>query len=236
MPTRIDWADSTLNPLGWGCYGPQGTPDKPAPCGYCYAKRQASRNLRKCDLCNQFIPHWHPEQLEKPRKWKRPRKIFWQSMGDLMGGFTPKEQIEQCLAVMRETERHTHIILTKNPRRLAEFNPWPVNCWVGASATNALEADDAIEYLFSTKAKTKFLSVEPLLSWGNHYWELFHVNWLIVGAMTGAKSRPPEGNAVNQIYTDAFDNEIPVFMKSNLRPYWDGELRQEWPKGTNHAG
>lgn len=127
-PSKIPWCDDTVNPQGWGCYGPGGTPWEPKPCWYCYSRDFAARHLRECPLCRSFIPHWHPEQLAKPRRWRQPRKVFWQSMGDLFHPWTPAWQIEAVLAVVRATPQHTHIFCTKNPARYAKFNPWPGNC------------------------------------------------------------------------------------------------------------
>ena len=59
--TKVDWADATLNPLGWGCYGPEGTAENPKPCSYCFAHAMSKRNLNKCELCNDFLPHLHLE-------------------------------------------------------------------------------------------------------------------------------------------------------------------------------
>ena len=164
MSTKIDWADETLNPQGWGCFGPGGTHDNPQPCSYCYAKRMASRMMRTCELCNQFIPHYHPEVMEMPYRWKKPRKIFWQSMGDLFHPHTPDWLIQGVLAVVEANPRHTNIFLTKNPKRLQEFNPWPPNCWVGTTVTNQADADERIPWLLQVDAVVRFVSHEPLLS------------------------------------------------------------------------
>ena len=83
--TKIEWANATINPGGWGCFGPGGTEDNPQRCSYCYAYRLAKRRLRSCKLCNDFVPHYHDEEWTKPWGWSRPRRIFVQSMGDLWG-------------------------------------------------------------------------------------------------------------------------------------------------------
>lgn len=76
--TRIDWADATINPLGWGCYGPTGTADEPRRCGYCYAARLARRNLRNCMLCQQIeqcraasVPLWLKDNLRWPHAMRQ---------------------------------------------------------------------------------------------------------------------------------------------------------------------
>lgn len=115
MPSRIDWCDETVNPLGWGCYGPGGTPESPQPCWYCYAWRMSKGPyVPDCEQCKQFVPHWHPDVFDKLYRWKKPRKIFWQSMGDLFHPCTPAWQIETVLAAVKATPQHTHIFCTKN--------------------------------------------------------------------------------------------------------------------------
>jgi hypothetical protein len=58
MPTRIEWCDDTVNPLGHWCFGPGGTKDNPKPCPYCYARIMARRGMTKCGKCRTFdTPH-----------------------------------------------------------------------------------------------------------------------------------------------------------------------------------
>lgn len=163
--SKIEWCDETINPQGWGCYGPGGTPEKPQPCSYCYAKRMSrGPYVPKCEMCRQFLPHWHPEVLEKPLRWKKPRKIFWQSMGDLFHPFTPAVQIAEIIGrIVMHTPQHTHIFLSKNSSRYAEFNPWPDNCWLGTTVTCQEDADARIPELLKAQAKVLFVSAEPLL-------------------------------------------------------------------------
>lgn len=115
------------------------------------------------------IPHWHPEQLEKPLSWKRGRKIFWQSMGDLFHPYSPQNQILAVKDMTRATPQHTHIFLTKNPSRLCDFNPWPPNCHVGTTVTNQADADERLPWLLKVDAPVRFVSHEPLLGEINIY-------------------------------------------------------------------
>lgn len=250
MPSKIEWCDETLNPQGWGCYGPGGTPVNPQRCSYCYAYRMASRMLRTCELCNQFIPHYHPEAMRKVRQWKKPRRIFWQSMGDLFHPHAPDWLIQGVLAVVEANSRHTHIFLTKNPRRLQEFNPWPPNCWVGTTVTNQADADERIPWLLKVEAPVKFVSHEPLLGPVNvmeglpgpeKYFgaislpffkkqaDYKYINWAIIGAMTGPGAVKVDACEVAALVNEYHDAGVPVFMKNNLKSPM-GRLIQEFPK------
>ena len=168
MPSKIDWCDETLNPQGWGCYGPGGTPEKPQRCWYCYVERQArGPYVPDCEMCRQLIPHWHPERLTQPFRWRKPRRIFWQSMGDLFHHFTPTYQIHAVLGVVRATPQHTHIFCTKNPARYADihsdFGPWPENCILLTTITGLGDEQGRIEQLLRAEAPVLGLSLEPLL-------------------------------------------------------------------------
>jgi protein gp37 len=234
LPTSIEWCDETINPLGWGCYGPGGTPERPQPCSYCYAKRIADRNLRPCPLCREFTPHWHSEQLDKPYRWKKPRRIFVQSMGDLMHPCTPEFQIILVQKMIRALPRHTFMLLTKNTGRYQEFNPWPANAWLGATITNQVDATLRLDDLMLADAPVLYASHEPLLGGVNLFpWlpkrhsdgtlmfsyrlgiQRF-LKWGIIGAMTGPGAVRPNPEWVNTLIGQYRAADIPIFLKDNL--------------------
>src|SRR4029077_6162814 len=81
----------------------------------------------------------HPERLDQPRRWRKPRVIFVNSMSDLFHERVPLAFIEQVFAVMVEAERHVFQVLTKRHERLLELAPslsWPANVWMGVSVEN----------------------------------------------------------------------------------------------------
>lgn len=215
MPSKIEWCDETLNPQGWGCYGPGGTPEKPQRCWYCCVERQAKGPyVPDCELCRQLIPHWHQHRPEKARTWHKPRRIFWQSMGDLFHPCSPSWQIEAVLKVAKATPQHTHIFCTKEPSRYQEFNPWPENCILLTTITGLGDEDQRVVDLLKAEARVLGVSLEPLLGpvrlrliergMTNYYpflgrWKTITANlgltvdagktgrlsWLIIGAYTG---------------------------------------------------
>lgn len=63
----------------------------------------------------------HADVLGVPLRWKKPRRIFVNSMSDLFHKDVPFEFIDQVFAVMALTPRHTYQILTKRPERMAEY-------------------------------------------------------------------------------------------------------------------
>jgi protein gp37 len=181
MPTKIEWAEETWNPVT-GC-----TPISEA-CQNCYAKRMAKRLAGRCGYPKDepFKVTLHPDKLEQPLKWKKPRRIFVCSMGDLFHEDVPVMNIIDCLSTMAEAHWHTFLILTKRPERMmdiithptvandvwlqtsrgvnAEPSPWPLpNIWLGVTAENQARADERIPILLQIPAAKRFVSVEPML-------------------------------------------------------------------------
>jgi protein gp37 len=209
--TKIEWCDYTWNPVTGCLHG----------CAYCYARRLSERFGRS------FLPTLHEDRLGKPAKVEKPSRIFVCSMADLFGEWVPWEWIEAVLGIVQACSWHTFIFLTKDPKRLAEFNPWPENCWVGATATNNVDKEKAIFQFSMVEAKVKFLSLEPLLGPVQINRRDRHLNWVIVGAMTGPRAVKPEAQWVKRLIQGCQAAEIPVFLKDNLR--WPEKI-QGWPR------
>lgn len=231
--TNIEWCDETINPLGWGCYGPKGTAEKPRPCSYCYARKWArgvGGSRRKCPECAAFIPHWHPEMLQKPFDWKKPRRIFVQSMGDLFHPETPAEHIKAVLVVAECCPQHTFIFLTKSPLRYQEFD-FPGNCLLGATATSQFQWDMAVDYFSAWSGRDfYFISAEPLLGpiTPDH---IDVLDWLIIGANSNRGAEKPRCKWGDDLIEAARVSGVPVFVKNNwpwLRysTVWSAD---EWP-------
>lgn len=124
--SRIEWCDATYNPIT-GC-----TPVS-AGCQNCYAERMVKRfphlhnakvpttmAVRNADVLFREI-QFHPDRLDIPLRWKKPRRIFVCSMGDLFHEDVNLSWINQVLAVVACSPRHTFMILTKRPKRMFEY-------------------------------------------------------------------------------------------------------------------
>jgi ATP-dependent exoDNAse (exonuclease V) beta subunit len=103
--------------------------------------------------------------LAQPLRWRKPRKVFVNSMSDLFHASVPDEYIAHVWAVMALTQHHTYQILTKRHERLADLAgelPWHPNVWIGVSIENRrfLQRADALR---SVPASVRFISAEPLL-------------------------------------------------------------------------
>jgi protein gp37 len=186
--TGIEWTDATWNPIvGCSIVSPG--------CTNCYAMRWAYARLDRPH--NQF-PHYRgttqgskaggvwtgklalaPDHIiQAPLKWKKPRRVFVNSMGDLFHEDCPDEWIDHVFIVMASTPQHTFQVLTKRAERMRRYItelrekrsiipdafPWPLpNVWLGVSAEDQRRADERIPLLLDTPAAVRFISAEPLL-------------------------------------------------------------------------
>lgn len=183
--SSIEWTESTWNPVT-GC-------DKVSPgCKHCYAERMARRlrAMGQPNYRNGFAVTLHPHMLELPLRWRRPQRVFVNSMSDLLHADVPLEYVERVFDVMRRAHWHRFQVLTKRAERLAEVDralDWPPNVWMGVS----VELDrygERIDQLRGTGAKLKFLSLEPLLGPLPDL-NLEGIAWVIVGGESGPGAR-----------------------------------------------
>lgn len=132
----------------------------------------------------------HPERIKQPLRWRRPRRVFVNSMSDLFHHDVPDSFIADVFRVMREARQHTFQILTKRPERAVQWfskirewnscmvyqrdaeradfvgkaDAWPLpNVWIGISVEDQAAADERIPLLLKISAAVRFLSVEPML-------------------------------------------------------------------------
>jgi protein gp37 len=190
--TSIEWTEATWNPVT-GC-------TKVSPgCAYCYAERITTRLGGPRFLPSLATVRPHPERLQQPLRWKRPRLIFTCSMSDLFHEDVPTTFLADVFETMRSAHWHIFQVLTKRPERMRRFfEEWgdpPSNVWLGVSVENQRWANTRIPVLLEVPARVRFVSCEPLLGrldlsrWlGPHA-----VNWVIVGGESGG---PPNRRLV----------------------------------------
>lgn len=205
----IEWTESTWNPLT-GC-------DKVSPgCKHCYAERMSKRlkAMGQPKYANEFDLTLHESALDEPLHWKKPQVIFVNSMSDLFHKDVPVEFIQRTFDVMRRAHWHTFQVLTKRAERLEEISPsieWPVNVWMGVSV-EAEKYTSRIDHLRRTGAKTKFLSLEPLLGPLSNL-DLDGIDWVITGGESGPGARPMQAEWVTEIRDQCQAANVPFFFK-----------------------
>ena len=215
--STIEWTEMTWNPVT-GC-------SKVSPgCKHCYAERMAKRlhAMGQPNYRNGFLPTLQPQMLEAPLSWKKPRRIFVNSMSDLFHEDVPLEYIQEVFAVMTRAHWHEFQILTKRAERLEELSrslEWPSNVWMGVSVENA-DYCFRIDHLRNSGASTKFLSLEPLLG-PLPALDLTAIHWAIVGGESGPGARPMNENWVLEIMQQCKDASVAFFFKQ-----WGGPFKK----------
>ena len=148
------------------------------------------------------------------------------SMGDFFDPDVPDLWRDLVFRVILEAEQHTFLILTKQSIPYEMEYEVPSNVWFGVSLDGkTTDTDWALEDLLMSYAPFRFVSFEPLLGPVSFDAEL--VDWVIIGAQTGAGAIAPKKEWVKSIINTARDEGKPVFLKNNLN--WP-EMIQEWPE------
>ncbi len=214
--SHIEWTDATWNPVT-GC-----TKISPG-CKHCYAERLSKRlqAMGQENYRNGFDVTLQPQMLEHPLRWKKPRRVFVNSMSDLFHGGVPTNYIKRVFNIMERANWHQFQVLTKRSERLleiSEFLPWPPQIWMGVS----VEREDyiyRIDHLRRTKAAVKFLSIEPLLG-SLRRLPLRGIDWVIVGGESGPHARPMDPSWVKEIRDRCAAVNVPFFFKQ-----WGGVVK-----------
>lgn len=163
--SKIEWTDVTWNPIT-GC-----SPTSEG-CEHCYAERMAHRLAGRFGYPGDdpFRVTLHGDRLDDPFHWRKPRKVFVCSMGDLFHEDVPdvyRDSVLFPMYVLDAEPLHTWILLTKRPGRAREYlggrPPLPPNVWLGVTAENQQRADERIPILLDTPAAKRFVSCEPML-------------------------------------------------------------------------
>ena len=220
--SAIEWTDATWNPVR-GC-------SKISPgCLHCYAETFAERwrGIPGHPYEQGFDLRLVPEKLGEPLGWKRPRRIFVNSMSDLFQEGVPLEFIKSVFTTMRKADWHTYQILTKRHERMNEVVNkhlrWVKNkehIWLGVSVENRSYGLPRIDALRKTNAALRFLSIEPLLE-DLGTLDLSGIDWVIVGGESGPNARPIEASWVISIRDQCQDQGVPFFFKQ-----WGGTRKQ----------
>jgi protein gp37 len=251
--SKIEWCDAS-----WNCI--RGCSRVSRGCEHCYAERQALRGAYSerttaagtstgpgpyngLVVMKDAGPQWTgevrfiPELLEQPLRWRRPRKIFVNSMSDLFHEKVQDNQIAAIFRVMTEAKRHTFQILTKRASRMCEYfkepRPWtryPLpNVWLGVSVEDQKTADERIPLLLQTPAAVRWVSYEPALgpvdfsAWPKRVWlrvvgddgaaDRGRIDWLVAGGESGPGARPVHPQWIRAARDQCMEAGVPFFFK-----------------------
>ena len=262
--SKIEWCDTTWNPIVGCCH-------KSAGCDSCYAARMAFRlghgGLMKpgptrdayAKVIDPQTRQWNGEiafirkNLQTPLRWRKPRRIFVGSMGDLGHPGVKTQDLDRLLEVINDTPQHTYMFLTKRPIQLeknlyevSRSNPFRIlgdgdylpNLWFGVTAENQRYADERIPELLKIPAAIHFVSCEPLLSHVDLTPWIDQLDWVIAGGESGPNARAADPNwSFRSLRNQCVWTDTPFFFKQwggvNKRRtgrLLDGREHNQFPK------
>jgi protein gp37 len=198
-------------------------------CSNCYAMRMAARlqamqhpsyigTTRK----SGGRPVWTGKiklvksALDVPKRWKKPRKIFVNSMSDLFQDGVPDDFIAAVWQTMQTADQHVYQVLTKRPENMLRvveelgLRPAP-HIWLGTSVESK-NYKSRIQQLRLTPAGVRFVSFEPLLGPLGKL-DLSGIHWAIVGGESGPGSRPLDPEWIDEIRLASRKNKTAFFFK-----------------------
>jgi protein gp37 len=226
----IEWTEATWNPIA-GCkvLSPG--------CTNCYAMRMAARlqamgmakyagTTRKSGNRHVWTGRINVDEgvIESPLTWRKPQRIFVNSMSDLFQDGVDEDVIGRVWTIMDQARQHTFQILTKRPERMLEILSHPLfsvlpNVWLGTS----VESRDylgRIDMLRHVPAAIRFISFEPLLG-PIVAPNLSGIHWAIVGGESGPRARPMDRWWAEQLRDDCQQQGVKFFFKQ-----WGGKRKK----------
>lgn len=220
--TKIEWATHTWSPIT-GC-SHAGSPG----CDHCYARRMAKRLVGRAgypESPHEFDVTLHPDRLDQPLHWKKPRVVFVCSMSDLFHEDVPFEFIGKVFAFAIPADWHTFLILTKRPERMREFVSWFKaktglfltsfrHIWLGVTVETQAELWRAQE-LVDIPAAKRFVSVEPCLGLVDFTGYLGQLDGVIVGGESGPGARPMHPDWARSINSQCLAAGVPFTFKQH---------------------
>ncbi len=243
--TQIEWTDATWNPVA-GCS------IITAGCTNCYAMEMArrleamgiekyaglTRKTRTGAVWNGIVRE-DRAALSIPYRWRKPRKIFVNSMSDLFHELVSDDFIRSVWQVMQATPHHHYQILTKRPDRLLELARTQLgdvlpNVWLGTSIENR-KVVDRVEHLRRAPAAVRFISFEPLIGPVGTI-DLTGIDWAIVGGESGKRARPIREEWIDEIYAQCTATGMAFFFKQWGTWGKDNRRRSKKANGREYRG
>jgi protein gp37 len=237
--TEIEWTDATWNPVS-GC-----TKISPG-CDHCYAERIAERfrGVRGHPFEHGFDLTLRPHKLLEPLSWRRPRRVFVNSMSDLFHKELPRDFVDRVFSTMEQAHWHVFQVLTKRSSLMRRYineryatQPAPAHIWLGVSIEDR-KALVRLKHLRQANATIRFLSLEPLLE-DLGLLNLAGISWAIAGGESGPRARPMNRDWVRRPRDQCRAADVAFFFKQwgGIRPKaggnsLDGRKWLEYPTGA----
>ncbi len=243
--TQIEWTDATWNPVAGCSIVTEG-------CTHCYAMEMAkrleamgvekyaglTRKTGKRTVWNGVVRE-DREALSIPYRWRKPRKIFVNSMSYLFHERVSDEFILDIWRVMSDTPHHNYQILTKRPERMVELVSTRIdgvlpNVWLGTSVENS-DVAYRVEHLRKAPAAIRFISFEPLIGSVGSF-DLAGIHWAIVGGESGKSARPIREEWIDEIHEQCLAAGTAFFFKQWGTWGKDNQRRSKKANGREYRG
>lgn len=235
--TKIEWSDDVWNPV-------TGCTKVSEGCRNCYAMTFAERwrGIEGHYFEKGFDVQLRPHKMDDPLFWKKPRKVFVNSMSDLFHEKVPFHYIEQVYGTMALANKHTFQVLTKRPDRMQKFyntcvfnGPLPGNepldnVWIGVSVEDN-RVKNRIDILREIPAQIRFISFEPLIGDVGKL-NLDGVHWAIIGGESGHGARKMNTEWATNIKNQCLEQGVSVFIKQ-MGSVWAKDNESTDSKGGN---
>lgn len=211
--STIEWTNATWNPV-------TGCTKISAGCDNCYAERfsERFRGVKGHPFEQGFDLTLRPERVEQPLTWKKSKMVFVNSMSDLFHKDVPNSFISSVFDTMEKADWHIFQVLTKRSSLMRTFinkryedKPAPEHIWLGASFEDGTQ-HSRIKHIQQMNARTKFLSVEPLIGHPGDV-DLSGIDWVIVGGESGPHARPMNIEWARAIRDQCINQRVPFFFK-----------------------
>ena len=218
--SAIEWTDSTWNPV-------TGCTKVSRGCDNCYAERfsERFRGVSGHPFEMGFDLQLRDERLNQPLHWRRPRRIFVNSMSDLFHKDVPWDFVDRVFDVMEQADWHIFQVLTKRSSLMRDYLRGrygglmvPAHIWCGVSVEDR-SVLVRVRHLQESPVEIRFLSIEPLLASIGKF-DVSGISWVIVGGESGPRARALEEKWVCEVRDLCEENRIPFFFKQwgGLRP------------------
>ena len=234
--SNIEWTNISWNPTT-GCTHYSSAKHGGNECLNCYAetltKRLKAMGQERYKMGFDIVVE-HEDVLNEPYSWKFPTTVFVNSMSDLFHRDISDDFIRKVFKVMNETPQHTYQILTKRHTRFEKLPVdliWSENIWMGVSCGTQYSTR-RISALVQSKAKHKFLSIEPFIQEISEI-DLTGIDWVIVGGESGNNSYQREKDEKGEdkyqvidgkvVYTNVLDVDGNKILEKVIRP-----MKEDW--------
>lgn len=229
MATNVEWVVNPDGTKGESWNPATGCTKLSAGCLNCYAERIAADMAGRfgSPADDPFRVTLHPNRLEQPLHWRKPRSVFVCSMSDLFHEDIPEDYLRRVFGVMREGQQHTYQVLTKRADRMAALASrldWPENVWAGVTVENA-DSLHRLDALRTVPAPVRFLSCEPLLGALGEL-DLRGIGWVIAGGESGPNARPMQESWATALRDQCTAEGVPFFFKQ-----WGGKHKSDVLQG-----